>query len=106
MVLILGKIKCWFCGGKDGVIHSVCEYGIYGDAGKRIFYHQECLEMVEVYPEIFGHKTMDKAIHIDDLRKKNMEKCNSKLVKEFNKKIDTLHRNHFERMMPKHESNM
>jgi hypothetical protein len=101
MSFIIGKIKCCFCGGKDGVIHSVCDYGIYGDVGKRIFYHSECLEMVELKPEKFGHIMMDKAINIDDLRKRNTNECNKNLEEEFNKKVEKLHRSHFERMMPR-----
>jgi hypothetical protein len=101
MPLIIGKIKCYFCRGKDGVIHSVCDYGLYGDWGRRIFYHPECLEMVEMNPEKFGNTMMDKAINIDDLRKQNIEECNKNLVKEFEKKVATLHRKHFERMMPR-----
>ncbi len=98
--IVLGKIKCYFCGIKDGLIHSVCAHGIYGEVGKRIFYHPECLQMVEVNPEKFGHRMMDKAIHIEDLRKESI-KCNKELHAEFQEKVDTLHRNHFERMMPK-----
>ncbi len=98
---IFGKIECCFCGKKDGVIHSVCEYGIYGGVGKRRFYHPECMEMVEIDPEKFGHKLIDIAIHINDLRKQNIEKCNRSIVKRFNKKVEQLHQNNFERMMPK-----
>jgi len=101
MAFIIGKLKCYFCGGKDGVIHSVCDHGIYGDVGGRIFYHPECLEMVEYKPEKFGHRMMDKALHIAELRKHNIENCNKELYEEFEKKVDALHRNHFERMMPK-----
>jgi hypothetical protein len=100
MSFIIGKIKCCFCGGKDGVIHSVCDYGIYGDVGKRIFYHSECLEMVETQCEKAGHIMMDKAINIGDLRKQNIKNYNDNIYEEFQKKIKTLHRNHFERMMP------
>jgi len=101
MAYIFGKIKCYFCRGKDGVIHSVCAYGVYGDVGQRIFYHPECLETVEYKPEKFGHIMMDKAIHIDELKKENIRKCNNDLYEEFQKKVEKLHRNHFEKMMPR-----
>lgn len=101
MALIIGKIKCCFCKEKDGWIHSVCDYGIYGAVGRRIFYHPECLEMVEIEPEKFGHIMMDKAININDLRKQNINECNSNLVENFKKKVEKLHTNHFERMIPR-----
>ncbi len=100
MAFILGKLKCCFCKEKNGVIHSVCDYGIYGDVGSRIFYHPECIKMVEKDPEKFGHIMMDKAINIGDLRKVNIKQCNDHLVDNFNKKVEKLHQNHFERMMP------
>jgi hypothetical protein len=100
MAYIFGKIKCYFCDQKKGVIHSVCDYGMYGEIGKRVFYHPECLEMVEVNPEKFSHTMMDKALHIYELREHNMKQYNNKLVESFNKKVETLHRNNFERMMP------
>jgi hypothetical protein len=100
MAIIFGKIKCYLCGEKDGVFKSVCEYGCYGDVGKRIFYHQECLEMVERKPEKFGHRMIDKALHINDLVKQCI-KYNSNIETNFKKKIESLHRNNFERMMPK-----
>lgn len=101
MELILGKLKCYFCKGKAGFLHSVHQYGIYGDLGGRIFYHPECLEMVQMEPEKFGHNWADKAIQINDLYEQNREKCNVDLVKAFQEKVDRLHQHHFERMMPK-----
>jgi hypothetical protein len=101
MAFTFGKIKCYFCREKDGLLHSVCDYGVYGDVGSRIFYHPECLEMVQWKPEKFGHRMMDKAINIDDLQKQNISNCNKKLVENFKKKVENLHRNHFEKMMPK-----
>ena len=100
MALIIGKIKCCFCKEKGGWIHSVHQYGIYGDVGGRIFYHPECLEMVEIDPEKFGHTMMDKAIQINDLRKSNIRDYNNDLVDNFKKKVEKLHANHFERMIP------
>lgn len=101
MALILGKLKCCFCKEKAGILHSVQEYGIYGDVGGRIFYHPECLEMVQIEPEKFGHQWADKAIQINDLYEQNREKCNVDLVKNFQEKVDKLHQSHFERMMPR-----
>lgn len=100
MAFTIGKIKCCFCEEKDGIIHSVCAYGIYGDIGKRIFYHPECLEMIEIEPEKFGHIMMDKAININDLRKMNIKKCNDSIIEIFKKKVEKLNSNHFERMIP------
>ena len=97
MALILGKIKCHFCGKKNGVIHSVHAYGVYAnDVGKRTFYHPECLEIVEIYPEESGHKIMDMAIYINDLRKENIKKCNKKIIKDFKERVEKLHQNHFD----------
>jgi len=101
MVLILGKVKCYFCRKKEGVIYSVHDYGCYGDVGKRIFYHPECLEMVQIDPEKYGHNWADKAINITELMERNITQCNKNLISEFQKKMETLHRHHFERMMPK-----
>jgi hypothetical protein len=100
MPLILGKIKCCFCGRKDGVIESVCDYGIYGDIGSRIFFHNECLGMIQMDPEKFGHIMIDQAINIEDLRKAGIE-CNIKIIKTFKEKVEKLQRCHFERMFPK-----
>jgi hypothetical protein len=102
MTIILGKIKCCFCGKKNGVFHSVHGYGIYEmDVGKRLFYHPECLEMVEIDPEKYSHNWADKAIQINELFKKNRVRCNSTLVTEYKRKVEKLHANHFERMMPR-----
>ena len=101
MAFILGKLECYFCGKKNGVFHSVHGYGVYeSDISKRTFYHPECLELVERYPEQSEHKMMDMAIYINDLRKENMEKCNKKIIKEFKEKIEKLHKNNFEIMIP------
>ena len=101
MAFILGKIKCYFCKEKDGFMYSVCDYGIYGAVGSRIFYHPECLEVIQINPEASGHKLMDKAIEIDDLRRDNERNCNKTIAKEYKEKIKKLHQSHFERMMPK-----
>ena len=101
MAFIIGKIKCHFCGEKNGILHSVHEYGIYeNEIRKRTFYHPECLKLVEIYPEQSGHRMMDMAIYINDLRKENERKCNKKIIKDFKKKIEKLRQNHFERMIP------
>jgi len=101
MAVILGKIKCWFCDEKGGIIHSVHDYGIYGEVGKRVFYHPECLEMVEMDPEKFGHKWADKAIQINELQKSQRKDFNGQIVENYQKKVDQLHQNHFEKMMPR-----
>ena len=80
-------------------MESVCDHGIYGNVGGRIFYHHECLQMVEMEPEKFGHIVADKAININDLRKDGM-KFNEKLEGKFKRKVEQLQRNHFERMLP------
>ena len=101
MAFIIGKIKCHFCGKNNGVLHSVHAYGIYEDeVRKRTFYHPECLELIEIYPENFDHKLLDMAIYINDLRKENIEKCNGKIIKDFKEKVEKLRQNHFERMIP------
>lgn len=100
MAWVIGKIKCYFCSAKGGLFHSVHDYGIYGDVGGRIFYHPECLEMVEVDPEKFGHILTDKAIHIHELKERNI-KVNEGLEEVLKNKVEKLHRFNFERMMPK-----
>lgn len=101
MAIIIGKVKCWFCKQNAGVMYSVQDYGIYGDVGGRIFYHPECLEMVEIDPEKFSHRTADKAIQINELYKQNRDHCNVHIVERYQKKVQTLHQWHFEKMMPK-----
>jgi len=101
MAIILGKLKCWFCNNKKGILYSVQDYGIYGEVGGRVFYHPECLEMVEMDPEKFSHITADKAIQINELYKQNRESFNSHIIKKFQNRVQTLHKYHFERMMPR-----
>ena len=80
-------------------MESVCAYGIYGEVGKRIFYHMQCLEMIEVNPEKHGHIMMDKAIHINERRKECLQ-YNDTIEEQFIKKAEKLNRNNFERMLP------
>ena len=102
MVWIIGKIKCCFCKRKTGMLYSIHSYGIYEyDMGKRIFYHPECLEIVEMDPEKHGHEMMDLALYISDMKRLNIKRTNKKIIKEHQKKVSQLHINHFERMMPK-----
>lgn len=101
MNLFNKKPKCVFCEGIKGLFHSVHAYGIYGAIGKRLHYHPECLEMVEIDPEKFGHIMVDKAIYINDLKNENVRKNNSRMKKEFKEKVEKLHQRHFERMMPR-----
>ena len=101
MALVIGKIKCCFCGEKRGVFHSVHQYGIYGETGKRFFYHPECLELIETYPEVYGHKAVDMALHIHELKEKAIKICNGAIIPEFKEKIEKLQQYNFERMMPK-----
>ena len=100
MALTLGKIKCCFCNKKDGIITSVCDYGCYGEIGKRIFYHEECLQLIEAEPEKFGHRMMDKAISINDLKTACKKKFNNDIIPKFKKKVSKLNTYNFERMMP------
>jgi len=101
MAIIIGKIKCYFCNGTCGLFHSVHDYGIYGDAGRRIFYHPECLELIEMEPEKYANIMMDKALHIAELREICIKTSNSKIISSFNERVEKLHQKHFERMMPK-----
>lgn len=104
MAITIGKIKCCFCKDKDGLLHSVCDHGIYGEVGRRIYYHPECMEMVQMEPEKFGHRAIDMAIKIEEQRKECIEDFNDNIVDEYKKKVEKLHRAHFERMMRKNES--
>ena len=101
MVFQIGKHKCWFCEQKKGVFHSVHDHGIYGEMGKRIYYHPECLEMVEIEPEKFGHIMMDKALKIADLRDECIRRHNRHIVSSYHERAERLNQQHFERMMPK-----
>lgn len=80
-------------------MESVCDHGIYGDVGGRIFYHAECLQMIEMSPEKHGHVLADRAININDLRKQGL-KFNDNIEEKFKKQVAKLQRNHFERMLP------
>jgi hypothetical protein len=99
MAMVIGKIKCCFCEKKGGIFHSVHEHGIYGEIRKRIFYHPECLELIESYPEVYGHRSVDMALHIHDLRKENIKR-NNEIIPNFKEKVEKLQQCHFERMMP------
>jgi hypothetical protein len=100
MAFIIGKIKCYICGEKDGLFHSVCSYGIYGEVGGRIFYHPECVRMIELEPEKFGHKLMDKVLYLAELENKCKPK-NKNVVKDYKDKVNKLLSNNFNRMIPK-----
>lgn len=99
MVWRLIKDKCTFCGRKNGLLTSVHEYGLYGDAGQRINFHEECLELIESNPELHGNRKVDMAIHINELKEKNI-KDNASIRDEIIKKYEKLKQCHFERMMP------
>lgn len=101
MAIILGKIKCLFCGQKGGNINSVHQYGIYGEIGKRHFYHPECLESVDREPEFYGHLMADKAIFIHDLQERGHTNYNSSVVKKHKEQIEKCHANAFQRMLPR-----
>jgi hypothetical protein len=101
MVWLNRKPKCVFCGKKGGILHSVHAYGMYGDIGKRHFYHDECLQLIECEPEKFGHKVVDMALYINELKEQCISRVNSKIAKEFKEKVETLQAKSFERMMPK-----
>lgn len=100
MAVILGKIRCYFCNQKKGVMVSIQDYGIYGEVNQRIFYHQECLEMVEIYAEQSGHILVDKAISANELYDKCI-KYNKKIEENFRKKIERLKMKNFNRMIPR-----
>jgi hypothetical protein len=101
MGVVIGKIKCCFCGTKGGIIHSVNEYGIYGEIGKRMFYHPECLEIRQIYPTAFDHRSVDMAIKIVELIQENERKDNSHIIQSYKDKAKTLERSHFEQLIPK-----
>lgn len=101
MVLIIGKIKCCFCKKKHGVMHSVHDYGIYGDVDKRIFYHPECLEIRQIYPTSFDHKSIDMAVFIVDQLKENHKETNSHIIDKYENNVRKLEVSHWDRMIPK-----
>ena len=100
MALIIGKPKCIFCAEKKGLLHSVHAYGSYGEVGKRHFYHDECLQMVELEPEKFGHIMTDRALFIHELKEQNM-RYNNRIIPDHKEKVQKLNIKNFERMMPK-----
>ena len=101
MAIILGKIKCCFCGKKHGLLYSVYGSGIYfSDIGKRYFYHPECLELVQLSPEKFGHRIMDLAVDICDKKKHCKETFNNKIIPNFEEKVKKLKTEHFNNMIP------
>jgi hypothetical protein len=100
MAYILGKIKCCFCGNVDGEITSVPKYGIYEEVGHRTFFHDECLEAIQLEPEKYGHKIVDIAIDIQD-RLKDAKAMNKRIISKWKEHIEKLHQGHIERMMPK-----
>jgi len=97
--LLIGKPKCYFCKAKGGLLHSVHAFGIYGEIGMRVYYHPECLELIELEPEKFGHNMVDKALHIHELMEEN-KRYNKSIVEKKKEKIAKLHRYCFERMIP------
>ncbi len=100
MVLILGKIKCCFCKGKKGVIHSVHGYGIYkSDISKRTFFHLECLKEVEENPTRHTHTDVDLAVQINDKLEDNI-KHNQDIIKNIKENDEKLHSRHFEALLP------
>jgi len=101
MAVTIGRLKCCLCGGKGGVLKSVHQYGEYGGVGGRHHYHQECLELVEMYPEKYGHRITDMAVHINDLHGRNDKRFNANIIPDYKTKLEKLKRNNFERMMPK-----
>lgn len=101
MAIILGSLKCCFCKYKNGILKSVHSYGIYGEAGKRIFFHDECLQSVEMEPEKFGHAMVDMALHIHYLQEENLKKTNAHIVDHFKKSVEKLQQKNFERLLPK-----
>jgi len=96
----LFKPKCAFCGGRYGFLHSVNAYGIYGELGKRYYYHPECMNMVEMEPEKFGHKMVDMAIYLNDRLKECKRETNDNIAKDFKEKVEECHANNFSRMIP------
>jgi len=99
MAITIGKLKCFFCDKKGGFFHSVHKYGEYGVVGGRYHYHPECLLRIQENPTGFTHMDADKAIHIQELKVKNI-KDNEDINNKYNNKIKSLKRGHFESMLP------
>ncbi len=99
MAFTIGKLKCYFCKKKSGFFHSVHNYGTYGDIGKRHHYHPECLSRIQENPTTFSHIDADKAIHIQELKERNVE-ANEKINNQYNEKILKLQQGHLESMLP------
>ena len=99
---IIGRLKCCFCKNKRGLLSSVHGYGIYESVvGKRIFYHDECLQHVSEFPESYSHTDVDMAIQIVEKKKKNID-MNEKIISKHKNNIKELQHYTFERMLPGH----
>ena len=101
MAIVIGSIKCLFCEKKFGILHSSHGYGQYAnEISQRVFYHPECLELIQMYPEIFGHRKVDRALMILDQIKENKQKTNDVIISDYETKRQKLLSSHFENMMP------
>jgi len=102
MAFIIGKLKCCFCKRTNGLISSVHGYGIYDtEVGKRVFYHEECLQVISECPERYSHANVDMAIQICERRERNL-KINQDIISKHNNNIKELQHYNFERMLPGH----
>jgi len=99
MAFTIGKLKCYFCEKKSGFFHSVHQYGEYGTVGGRHHYHPECLLRIQADPTTFNHIDADKAIHIQELKERNIE-ANERMNDNYNKKMMSLKKGHMESMLP------
>ena len=100
MAIILGKVKCHFCKGYMGILHSVHGYGVYAnEIEKRVYYHPEYIELIQMYPESHLSIDVDMALWIIE-RKKENQKTNDDIIPNYEKKCEKLKLSHFENMMP------
>ena len=63
--------KCIFCGKRQN-LEFTNEFGIYGAVSTfKYAFHMLCLENVMMEPEKYGHKNVDAALNICDLKKRH-----------------------------------
>ena len=66
--------KCVFCKSKKGNVKYVPAYGMYGGHRAGNWYHKECLEDILCFPENYGHKMADMALHLTERIKDHKRK--------------------------------
>jgi len=88
---LLGLEKCCICKELDGILNSTNAHGIYGEVGRKIYFHTHCLKTVTNDPEAHTHLQVDAALNIIRLIEcwASMEKRNEKKAEENRTKLSS-----------------